>query len=855
MVSANKPPILTDTLGEYRIDPDEIDPSVLYRASDGGTSETTRHVRELREKLADTQERLRCAEGRAAHFEQILKGVGELRYWRIRCAFYSAGSLPIRCFRALKILLGGLVPTRLHAPWQTFKVEARAANALPLGWLNLGGACLRLLGAFVSTFFAPLVPQIIKRPFHRWANHLQLRAEQRRNRFAPHPWPSNRPLVSIFLLAPENSTHASSSCTSGEAALHESLETTLHSLAGQTWCDYEVVLIGCNYSDTLSATHTKLSTRFPVVSIPEEPDQLTHANYIPQLLDLAARCARGKYLCILQAGDTVPLTYLEKSLFILESEGRSIVASSTDLLAEGRSTVPTLLEPAATLGGCTPELSPAISHSAVFERRLLLKSSKTLRRSGYPAFGSHSFWYSLLLNGGRAKLFAVEGGTRQAVADADRSDAQAQAAHLSPAVIAHFAKRIKSEQGRQFAVSSALRNLVARGKQRDMSQGNHILLALPFLVVGGADRRFLELAKFLTARGYEVTIVTTEPTDPRLIDTSKEFHTITPRIFHLPRFLSVGGFSTSGHTALFLEHIIRQHAITAIIVGGSAATYEALPHLKQEFPNLRVIDQQFNTEGHLGSNRRLRACIDFTVAENETIVNELVQMHAEDPSHIVHIPNGIDLARYQPSIRTEVKRPHGIPPDRKVVSYVGRLSHEKGPDLFLEIAARMASVDPALFFILAGPGLLDHALREQAQRLGLSERVLMPGCIDTVEYLSHSDVLIVPSRIDGRPNVVIEAFALGTPVIAAAVGGIPELAGNGTRGLLCAPECVDQFVSAALALLSDPAKARSLSAAAREYVASELDDARLLARYLPLLAVQPAADLSEQQSTNTARTQ
>lgn len=149
------------------------------------------------------------------------------------------------------------------------------------------------------------------------------------------------------------------------------------------------------------------------------------------------------------------------------------------------------------------------------------------------------------------------------------------------------------------------------------------------------------------------------------------------------------------------------------------------------------------------------------------------------------IPLGIDLDRYAP---LPARLPAGEGP--VVYGAMGRMIPEKGFDVLLRAFARLAAEDPRALLRLGGEGPEEAVLRALADGLGLSERVEFTGWVtDTRAFFEGVDVFVFPSRpaFDGLPNVVLEAMALGRPVVATDVGGVASAVEDGVTGVLVPP--------------------------------------------------------------------
>jgi len=176
-----------------------------------------------------------------------------------------------------------------------------------------------------------------------------------------------------------------------------------------------------------------------------------------------------------------------------------------------------------------------------------------------------------------------------------------------------------------------------------------------------------------------------------------------------------------------------------------------------------------------------------------------------DASHIVVIPNGIEVDRFPLRSRSAARSLVGIPVEGRYVVCVSRLSHEKGVDVLLDAAARMTTRDARL--VIVGDGPDENALQTRAQRLGISDRIIFAGARPHDEvpaWISSADVAVLSSRKEGYPNALVEYLACGRPAVATRVGGVPEILTSEILGTMVPAESPD-----ALAQALDRALARS----------------------------------------------
>ena len=188
---------------------------------------------------------------------------------------------------------------------------------------------------------------------------------------------------------------------------------------------------------------------------------------------------------------------------------------------------------------------------------------------------------------------------------------------------------------------------------------------------------------------------------------------------------------------------------------------------------------------------------------------------AENKLRVIY--NGIDTKRLNSRSGCSVRQELGIPVDAVVVAVVGSLIWRKGQDLLLHALAR--AKDHPIFAVLIGDGPDRPALTALAESLGLADRVRFTGFLDHVaNVLLASDIVCLPSRADAFGLVLAEAGYLELPVVATAIGGIPEVVVHGETGLLTAPEDPSALAEALVRLADSPGLRRRLGLAGHKRV-------------------------------------
>lgn len=195
------------------------------------------------------------------------------------------------------------------------------------------------------------------------------------------------------------------------------------------------------------------------------------------------------------------------------------------------------------------------------------------------------------------------------------------------------------------------------------------------------------------------------------------------------------------------------------------------------------------------------------------------------------IPNGVDtyelglVPRDGAGVRSEL----GIPAGNDVVVTVANFTPKKRHTDLMKAAARVVGARPATTFLLVGQGPLEGDVRREAEALGISGSVVFAGFRpDAVRLIAGSDLFVLSSQFEGMPVSILEAMAVGTPVLSTSVGGVPEVVTDGVDGLLCGPLRPDVLAGRILEALGDPALRSSLASAAGVLVRREFDVGRMV---------------------------
>jgi len=293
---------------------------------------------------------------------------------------------------------------------------------------------------------------------------------------------------------------------------------------------------------------------------------------------------------------------------------------------------------------------------------------------------------------------------------------------------------------------------------------------------------------------------------------------------HAPR-----GISPSGLWQLLRlvrrvrPQVLHTHLLRADLYGGLAGRLSGVPVVLTSqyalFPCARAVKRR--------SDRVLdRLCRLF--ATDALAVSEAVRRDLIDrvgwPSDRVHtVRTGLDFDAWPSNLPVGMqwRKSWGIDTDSPLIVTVARLSYEKGLEVLVEAAALVSSEFPNARFLIVGEGPAAGSLAEQIAQLDLKGVVHLAGFHqDVPSILSAADLFVLPSHMEGLPNAVLEAFAAGLPVVASAVGGLPEAVEHERTGLLVPPGDAPALAAAVCRLLREPQFARLVarqgSQAARE---------------------------------------
>jgi D-inositol-3-phosphate glycosyltransferase len=392
---------------------------------------------------------------------------------------------------------------------------------------------------------------------------------------------------------------------------------------------------------------------------------------------------------------------------------------------------------------------------------------------------------------------------------------------------------------------------------------------------GGMNVYIVEVARRLAERGVEVDIFTRAVSreQPPVAE-------LAPGV--LVRHLTAGPFEEldksdlPGQLCQFTFELLRTEAAHApgrydLIhghywlsgqVGAVARERWGVPLVQSMHTLAKVKNAALAAGDALEPATRLRgeteviAAADRLIANTDDEASQLITGYDADPDRVAVINPGVSLRVFRPGSQRLARQQLGLPEDGIVLVFAGRVQPLKAPDVVLRAAARMIADDPALarrltIAFVGGPSGTGRAdpdgLVELAGRLGLAGLVrLEPPCPqpELADWYRAASLVMVPSYSESFGLVALEAQACGTPVVAAAVGGLRTAVRDGVSGILVDSRDPASYARAVQDLIATPQALARLSAGAREHASRfswSVTADRLLDLYSGVMTQAPSA--------------
>lgn len=345
-----------------------------------------------------------------------------------------------------------------------------------------------------------------------------------------------------------------------------------------------------------------------------------------------------------------------------------------------------------------------------------------------------------------------------------------------------------------------------------------IAVVVPNLMIGGTERHLLAVLPQLVARGFAIDVLTTRGAGS--LDEAFAAHGIA--IHHPGRLARLGKIGIV--IALFLTLLRRRPDLIhfflpeAYLLGALAALIARIPHrvmsrrsqnhYQKKYPVYTLVERALHRTMHAVSGNSPAVCAELAA---EGVPARQIKL----------IVNGLDIERFIPGDRSAARARLELPDRGPVIIIVANLIPYKGHTDLVDALAAIRDrlpTDWTLLCIGRDSGLGD-SLRAQAEAAGIAAHIRWPGeQADVLDWLQASDIAVLCSHEEGSPNFLIEAMAVGLPVVATDVGGVPNIVDDGQSGYVVPANAPTVLAEKILELAVDGQRREAMAQAARRRV-------------------------------------
>ncbi len=358
-----------------------------------------------------------------------------------------------------------------------------------------------------------------------------------------------------------------------------------------------------------------------------------------------------------------------------------------------------------------------------------------------------------------------------------------------------------------------------------------VMFVITCMPVGGAETLLVELIRRLDRARFSPELCCLKYLGPLGEVLARETPAFTGLLAHKYDFAVLGR----------LVRLMRRRRIDAVVTVGTGGDKMFWGRLAGWRAGVPVICSALHSTGlpdHVELPNRLLAPITDAFIAVAPSHGRYLAEHEGCPAHKVRvIPNGVDTQRFRPLPPDPVlRRALGVADAAPLVGIVAALRPEKNHALFLEAARLVRQEIPTAHFLIIGDGPERQHLEGLARHLGLSDAVRLLGTRhDVPSLLSLLDVFVLTSHMEANPVSILEALACEKPVVATAVGSVPETVLEGKTGCLAEPGDPRAVADRVVALLRDPRRAASLGRAGRRHVVAHWSLDRMVGGYEKLI--------------------
>jgi glycosyltransferase involved in cell wall biosynthesis len=614
--------------------------------------------------------------------------------------------------------------------------------------------------------------------------------------------------------------------------LADTIDDALDSLEAQTFKNFETIIVNDGSSEEASIKKLEqIKKSRPAVRIINQENQ-----GVAGARNTGAAEAQGRYVICLDADDVLDITYVEKCTMVLEcTPDVSIVTTQMRVFG-------VLNEPFRHAAYDPIKLysDNMVITAAEFRKNAWEVSGGYKSKIGYEDW---EHWLNLAEHGFFGKslpepLFIYRTAMESRyVGDKDVHWSNVKAIRsLHP----HYKKIVKKVMGEREAVKELVEPAAAFINMNDATQflpadtnRSNILVTIPWMTFGGAETLIYNYCREIKDK-FNISFATGLKSEH---EWEYKFREITPNIYHMASL-----FDDPKLYLEFISNYITTRNIDVLHAVHNGFTFAMMPELRKRHPKLKIILTLFNDRvpEYVQGAVECQSYIDRYVTDNEAVARSL-EAKSVPGADITVIPNGIDVYdEFSAKLFDRDKERTGLSIDEKdtAVFFVGRLSEEKNPDVFVRAAkaiAGSAKYSNVKFFIIGdGPMRADVERQIKEARITNIKYLGYQPVTEVARYLSTADIFVLPSKVEGFPLSLLEAMAMGVAVIASDVGAVAEVVDSGVNGYVVKPGSVEEITGSIKLLADDEVKLTDIKKKAHTTVEKKYSNRVLGSNYTKL---------------------
>jgi glycosyltransferase involved in cell wall biosynthesis len=310
-----------------------------------------------------------------------------------------------------------------------------------------------------------------------------------------------------------------------------------------------------------------------------------------------------------------------------------------------------------------------------------------------------------------------------------------------------------------------------------------------------------------------------------------KFKEITPYIYHLPNL-----FEDESLYIEFISNYVQTRNIDILHIIHNGFTFKMLPELRKRHTKLKIVVTMFNDRvEYFEQSIEVQEYIDAFTTDNQAVAKHYAKELGAGKS-ITVIPNGINCyEEFNPILfdRVAERKALGLKDEDLAIFFVGRLSVEKNPDVFIGAAEQILVTQNTknVKFFVVGDGPMRPNVERLLKDIDNDAITYLGYQSEVAKFLSAADVFVLPSSIEGFPLSILEAMAMRVVVVASDVGAIPDVIKSGDDGFVVTPGSAPEIAEALSKLKANPKLLESMKDKSREKVEKNYSNRQLGKNY------------------------